>query len=91
MDAGSRVEQVLSAASAGAARLLAVSAAERISAAATYALVKVVESQFEGMPVDLLFNRTRLSVATAAFEEVEQATRQFLEARSRLRRGHSRR
>lgn len=78
VDAGSRVEQVLSAASAGAARLLAVSAAERISAAATYALVKVVESQFEGMPVDLLFNRTRLSVATAAFEEVEQAARQFL-------------
>lgn len=78
VDAGSRVEQVLSAASAGGARLLAVSAAERISAAATYALVKVVESQFDGLPVDLLFNRTSLSVATEAFHEVEQATHQFL-------------
>ena len=78
VDAGSRVEQVLGAASAGAARLLAVSAVERVSAAATYALVKVIESEFEGMPVDLLFNRTRLSLATPAFDEVEQATRQFL-------------
>ncbi len=78
VDAGSRIDQILGAASAGAARLLAVSAAERISAAATYALVKVIDTHFAGMPVDLLFNRTRRPVATAAFDEVDNATRHFL-------------
>lgn len=79
VDAGSRLDQVLSAASAGGTRLLAVSAAERVSAAATYALVKVIDSEFAGMPIDLLFNRCRLSAANAAFEEVDRATRHFLQ------------
>src|SRR5690606_10899744 len=38
VDAGSRLEQVLAAASVGGSRLLALSAAERVAAAATYAL-----------------------------------------------------
>jgi flagellar biosynthesis protein FlhG len=78
IDAGSRLEQVLGAAAGGASRLLAVTAAERVSAAATYALVKTMEARFPGIPVDLLFNRCRMSVASNGFEEMEAATRHFL-------------
>src|SRR5690606_30668094 len=62
VDAGSRLEQVLDAAADGAARLVAVTAAERVAAAATYALAKVMDDRFPGMPIDLLLNRCRLSV-----------------------------
>ncbi|MEX2584032.1 MAG: P-loop NTPase [Gemmatimonadota bacterium] len=79
VDAGSRLAQVMDAAASGAARLIAVTAAERVSAAATYALVKTVDARFPGMPIDLLFNRCRLSTATNGFEEIEAATTQFLQ------------
>ena len=78
VDAGSKLEQVLAAAASGAARLLAVTAAERISAAATYALIKMVDDRCAGLPIDLLFNRSNLSVATGGFDEIDAATRHFL-------------
>jgi flagellar biosynthesis protein FlhG len=78
IDAGSRLEQVLAVAS-GSSRVLAVTAPERIAAAATYALVKVLDTSFPALPIELLFNRCRLSAATAAFDEVDGATRHFLE------------
>ncbi|MEX0912891.1 MAG: P-loop NTPase [Gemmatimonadota bacterium] len=79
VDAGSRLEQVLNAASGGVSRLLAVTAAERVSAAATYALIKTIDARQPGVPVDLLFNRCRLSAATKGYEEMARATRHFLE------------
>jgi flagellar biosynthesis protein FlhG len=78
IDAGSRLEQVHNAAASGATRLLAVTAAERVSAAATYALAKTFDARFPGLPVDLLFNRCRMATATNAFEEIDAATRHFL-------------
>jgi len=78
VDAGSRLEQVRGAAAAGASRLLAVTAAERIAAAATYALIKTMDARFPGLPVDLLLNRCRMSVASNGFDEMVAATRHFL-------------
>lgn len=78
VDTGSRLEQVLAAASVGGSRLLAVTAPERVSAAATYALVKVLDSAHGDLPIDLVFNRCRLAAASSAFDEVDSATRHFL-------------
>jgi flagellar biosynthesis protein FlhG len=78
IDAGSRLESVLAAAALGVARLLAVTAPDRIAAAATYALVKTIDSRTGPLPVDLLFNRCRLAAATEAFHDLDGATRHFL-------------
>lgn len=79
IDAGSRLEAAVTAAALGITRFLAVTTPERIAAAATYALVKTLDARVEGLPVDLLFNRCRVTAATAAFAEVERATRRFLD------------
>ena len=71
-------EKVLAAAARGADRLLAVTEAERVSAAATYALIKTVDDRCAGLRIDLLFNRSNLSVATGGFDEIDAATRHFL-------------
>lgn len=78
VDTGSRLEQVLAAASVAGSRMLAVSAAERVSAAATYALVKVLDGSVPELPIEIVFNRCRLATASAAFEEVDAATSHFL-------------
>ncbi len=77
VDAGSRLQAVLTMVGA-ASRVLGVSAADRISVAATYAFVKAIGHRVPGLPVEILFNRCPLPTATAAFEQLVAATRRFV-------------
>lgn len=79
VDGGSRLDSVRAACAAGAARLVAVSTGDRISLAATYALVKAVGERFPTLAVDLLFNRATADEAESAWTEIQGATRHFLQ------------
>jgi flagellar biosynthesis protein FlhG len=79
VDSGSRLEQVVHAAAGGVTRLLAVTEPHRAAMSATYALVRTVDCHLGPVPIDLLVNRCRLSSARAAFEDLDSATRHFLQ------------
>lgn len=78
VDGGSRLEPVLGACAAGVGRLLAVTVAERIALAATYALMKAVEARYPDAALELLVNRSDDQGARAAFDDVAAATTRFL-------------
>lgn len=78
VDGGSRLESVLVACGSGVRTLLAVTTADRVSVAATYALVKTVGARFPGTPVQLLVNREDSGGAARVAEEVRTASRRFL-------------
>jgi flagellar biosynthesis protein FlhG len=78
LDAGSRLDGVLRAIGAGAGRLLAVSTAEPIAVAATYALVKAIEARVAGFPMELLINRDDGAAARRAADELSSAAVRFL-------------
>lgn len=78
IDAGSRIEQVMMFASVTGTRLLAVTMAERIAAAATYALAKAVDTTFGNVEIDLVLSRCPLPAATEAYREIDGASRHFL-------------
>ncbi len=78
VDGGSRLESVMAACSAGAARLLCVTTGDRISLAASYALFKVARARFRGLPVDLLVNRADAAEASDLHAVVGRAARSFL-------------
>jgi len=66
IDAGSRLRAVLDAGEGGAARVLAVTGAERVTCAAAYALVKTLEERAPSVRVDLVVNRGDGAAAYAA-------------------------
>jgi flagellar biosynthesis protein FlhG len=78
IDGGSRLESVLSASEAGVGVLLAVTAADRISLAATYALVKAVGMRLGERPLAVLGNRLDEASGRGAAELVDAAARHFL-------------
>lgn len=78
LDAGARLDAVLAACTAGAARLLAVTTPERIALTATYALAKVAAERFPALQVELLVNRADIDEARPAAEQLGAATRHFL-------------
>ena len=78
VDGGSRLEPVLAACAGGVGRLLAVTIPERISLAATYALLKAVEARHPDAALELLVNRSDELSARAAFDDVAAATTHFL-------------
>lgn len=57
VDGGSRVESALAACAPGASRLVAVTTPDRVSLAATYALVKVISGRLPDLSVAVLANR----------------------------------
>jgi flagellar biosynthesis protein FlhG len=77
VEAGSRLASVLPA-TQGASRLLAVTAAERIAAAATFGLIKAVDARAPHLPVDLIVNRSPLPTARMLHLDIEGGTRRFL-------------
>jgi flagellar biosynthesis protein FlhG len=79
IDSGSRLDQVVHAAAGGVTRLLAVTEPHRTAISATYALVRTVDHHLGAVPIDVLVNRCRLSSARAAFEDLDSATRHFLQ------------
>lgn len=78
IDTGSRIEQVMMFASVTGTRLLAVTMAERIAAAATYALAKAVDAAFGNVEIDLVLSRCPLTAASEAYREIDGASRHFL-------------
>lgn len=74
VDGGSRLDSVLAACTPGIGRLLAVSTPDRVSMAATYALVKVLEGKLPGSPIEVLINRGE----EAAADNLRAAVRRFL-------------
>lgn len=80
IDAGATCDGVSSAIAAGAGRLVALTTDERLSLAATYALVKFAIERFERMPITVLVNRCAPADAGAAFGHVATAVEQFLTA-----------
>lgn len=78
VDAGSRLDAVLAAASSGVQRFVLVTATDSVALAATYALVKAIDHKYPGAPVDLLVNRHEDSRARAAFDHLGAASSRFL-------------
>ena len=78
VDGGSRLESVMAACRAGAERLMAVTAPDRISLAAGYALFKVARTRFPDLPVDVVVNGTSSANADEVFSVVQAAAATFL-------------
>jgi flagellar biosynthesis protein FlhG len=84
IDAGSSAESLVAACADGATRLLAVTAGDRISLVATYALCKAVHTRHRALPVDVLVNRHEGSEAARCFDAIDAGARQFLGLSLRL-------
>jgi flagellar biosynthesis protein FlhG len=78
LDAGASADSIVAACALGANRVLAVTANDRISIAATYALVKLMHQRDPGLRVDLLGNRISEPVARLVQDCVNAATIRFL-------------
>ena len=78
VDGGSRLESVMAACGIGAERLLCVTAADRISLAASYALFKVARGRFQSLPVQLVVNGSEHAEAQDLHDLVRSAARNFL-------------
>lgn len=77
-DAGASAESVLAAVSHGVTRVLAVTAADRITVTATFALVKLLHERYPEVRVDLLASRVPESMAHLAHDSVNAAAVRFL-------------
>jgi flagellar biosynthesis protein FlhG len=78
VDGGSRLDPVLAACGAGLARLLTVTTADRIALAASYALVKAVESRHAGVAMEMIVNHSDPTAAEGPAAQMEQAAQNFL-------------
>lgn len=78
VDGGSHLASVLAACSAGAERLLALTAPDRVSMAATYALLKVARERFPPIPLEILVNQGDGVSAEEVFQTMSMAGRRFL-------------
>lgn len=78
IDAGSTWDGILAVLTAGGSRLLAVSAGDRLSVVATYALVKLVNERFPDVPVHVLLNRCEPAEGAAAFSRIAAGVEAFL-------------
>jgi flagellar biosynthesis protein FlhG len=81
IDGGSRLDSVMAACEAGASRLLAVTVAESIALAATYALIKVAGEQIAHLPVEVIVNRYDPRSAAHSYERIAAAAAHFLDRR----------
>lgn len=78
VDAGSRLDSVLTAAAAGTRLFLAVAGAGAVAVAANYALIKAIELKWPGSPVDIVVNREDDPRGRLVFEQLREAARRFL-------------
>lgn len=78
VDAGSRLEAVLTACGGGVTRLLAVATDDQITMAASHALLKAVEARIPGLPVDVVVNRSTDADAREVYGHLRTAAAQFL-------------
>lgn len=78
IDAGSSAESLVAACADGATRLLAVTAGDRISLVATYALVKLLHDRAPGVRVDVVANRVTDDGADRLHDYLNGAAVRFL-------------
>jgi flagellar biosynthesis protein FlhG len=78
VDAGSRLEAVLTACGGGVTRVLAVASDDQITMAATHALLKALEARLPGLPVDVVVNRSSGAEAQEVYGHLRAAAEQFL-------------
>jgi MinD-like ATPase involved in chromosome partitioning or flagellar assembly len=78
IDAGSSAESLISACRIGATRLLAVTANDRISIIATYALIKLLHERLPGIQCEVVANRTDREHAESLHEYLNGAAIRFL-------------
>jgi flagellar biosynthesis protein FlhG len=79
IDGGSRLDTMLAVCGAGVARLLAVTSADHIAVAATYALIKSVHLRFPATPVEVLVNRHDHDTAARVYGQLHSASEHFLQ------------
>ncbi len=79
VDAGSRLEAVLTACNGGVTRLLLVVPDERIAMAASHGLLKAVDARNPGLPVDILANRCDDEEGAAVHTHLANAAERFLQ------------
>jgi MinD-like ATPase involved in chromosome partitioning or flagellar assembly len=78
IDAGSSAESLVNSCSIGATRLLAVTAEDRISIIATYALIKLLNERVPGVQCEVVANRTDREHAESIHEYLNGAAIRFL-------------
>lgn len=78
VDAGSSAESLVNACADGASRFLAVTAGDRISLVATYALVKLLYERAPDVRVDIVANRVGAEAADMLHEYLNAASVRFL-------------
>jgi MinD-like ATPase involved in chromosome partitioning or flagellar assembly len=78
VDAGSRLEAVLTACAGGVSRLLLVTSEDRIAMAATHALLKAVAARQPDLPVDVLVNRAGAPEAEQVATYLRDAAARFI-------------
>lgn len=79
VDAGARLDEVLSHLALGAGRLVTVTTPDAIALAATHAMVKAATARFATLPVDVLVSRADDAVARGRFDHLEAGARRFLD------------
>jgi flagellar biosynthesis protein FlhG len=78
VDAGSSAESLVTACNDGASRLLAVTAGDRVSLVATYAVVKLLHERAPDVRVDIVANRVDDDAADKLHEYLNGASVRFL-------------
>lgn len=77
VDAGSRLEAVLTACGGGVSRVLLVATEDQIAMAAAHALLKALDARMPGLPVDVLVNRATEHDAAAVHAHLATAAGRF--------------
>ena len=78
VDGGSHLASVLAACSAGAERLVVLTAPDRVAMASSYALLKVARERFPVLPLEILVNQGHGVTAEDVFRMMAMAGRRFL-------------
>ncbi|MHB1310440.1 MAG: MinD/ParA family ATP-binding protein [Gemmatimonadaceae bacterium] len=78
VDAGSRLDMVMTAAAAGAQCFVTVADATTVAIAASYALIKAIELQWPGSPVSVVVNRQDDARGRSVFDQIQNASKRFL-------------
>lgn len=78
VDAGARIDDVVTTMSAGAGRMLVVTTVDRVSVAAAYALIKTVGERVGHVPAELVVNRAGDARGAAAYAALRGGLERFL-------------
>ena len=78
LDGGSHLSSVLAACLAGAERLMALTTRDRVSMAATHALLKVTRARFPTLALEVLVNQEDAASSEEVYRTLHQASAHFL-------------